>query len=323
MASPQIYYLAPEDDRPSWGNGLLYHHVRLLREMGFSAFVLHRRKGFRLSWFETRVEVRYLDVGFRPNRSDLVVVPEVQAHLDDVHAIPCRRIVFVQGSFLILNGFEQAVNYRELGYVAAMAILPHVCDIVRRHCGLTPTLVPPFIAPYFFADNEEISYQRHRRILLVGKPEYRHAGYFDYDIASKILGRHLRTRPEWRLLELAGYSHRQTANLMKESALLLNLNTLEAFNTTVPEAMAAGCVVTCYEAYGGRDFLRTGENAYVWPNNHVYPLLEHLCDLLDHYDERSREVAAIRRAAYATAERFQEARTALALRSFFEPLANT
>ncbi len=322
MASPRIYYLAPDDDRPSWGTGLLYHHVRLLREIGFDACVLHRRKGFRMSWLDTTPEIRYLDARFRPDPSDLLVVPEVLAHFDKVYAFACRRIVFVQGSFLIQTGFDQAVDYRELGYDAAMAVLPHVCEIVGRHCGLTPKLVPPFIAPYFFADDNELMRPRRRRILLVGKPEYRQAGYLDYDIATKILGRLLQSRPEWSLVELTGQTHRETAKTMKDSALLLNLNTLEAFNTTVPEAMAAGCLAICYEAYGGQDFLRPGENAFVWPNNHVYPLLDHLCGLIDRYDQEADQLVAMRRAAIATARSFQEAQTAQALREFFEPLVN-
>ena len=275
-----------------------------------------------MSWLDTRPEIRYLDARFRPDPRDLLVVPEVLAHIDDVYAISCRRIVFVQGSFLIQSGFEHAVDYRELGFEAAMAVLPHVCEIVGRHCGLTPKLVPPFIAPYFFSDDNELARPRRRRILLVGKPEYRQAGHLDYDIATKILSRSLQSRPEWSLVELTGQTHRETAKTMKDSALLLNLNTLEAFNTTVPEAMAAGCLVICYEAYGGRDFLRPGENAFVWPNNHIYPLLDHLCALIDRYDPDSEEMTAMQRAAVATAGGFREARTAEALREFFEPLVN-
>ena len=35
---------------------------------------------------------------------------------------------------------------------------------------------------------------------------------------------------------------------MQTSLFLVNVNSLEAFNTTVPEAMAAGCIPVCYEA---------------------------------------------------------------------------
>ena len=68
---------------------------------------------------------------------------------------------------------------------------------------------------------------------------------------------------------MRGLTHVQTAEMMKRSALLLNLSALESFNALVPEALAAGCIAFCYEAYGGRDYLRPGENAFVWPNNYV------------------------------------------------------
>ena len=326
MRGPQVYYLAPDYDAPSWGVGLLYHHVRILRELGFEAFVVHKRAPFRLRWLDLDVPIRYLDSGgFQPRPQDLLVVPEVLAHDPTLPAMPCRRIVFVQGSFLILNGAETAIDYRDLGYEEAIAVLPHVRDIVARHCGLTPALVPPFVAPYFFAGESDLSAVRRPRVLLAGKPEYEKAGYPDYDIARKVLRRHLtrltqERESHWDLVELRGYTHRQTAEMMKRSALLLNLSTLEAFNTTVSEALAAGCIAFCYEAYGGRDYLRPGENAYVWPNNYIYPLLEQLCDLLDHYDERQQELAAIRAEGYETACRFQEKHTASALEAFYRRL---
>jgi len=57
----QIYYWAPDNDKPSWGIGLLYHHVRLLRQAGFEAWVLHRTPPFRISWMEADVPILYLE----------------------------------------------------------------------------------------------------------------------------------------------------------------------------------------------------------------------------------------------------------------------
>ena len=260
MTVPRVYYVVPDYDVPSWGVGLLYHHVKILRELGFAAFVLHERAPFRLTWLDVQVPIRYRDdIGFQVDPHDLLIVPEVLAHDPNLQAKPCRRIVFIQGSFLILNGTETAIDYRELGYEEAMAVMPHVRDIVARHCGLTPEIVPPFIAPYFFAGENDLHGDRQLKILLAGKPQYEQAGYPDYDIARKVLRRHL-TRPAhrgkhcWEILELRGLTHVQTAEMMKRSALLLNLSTLESFNAVVPEALAAGCIAFCYEAYGGRDY---------------------------------------------------------------------
>ncbi len=323
MSGSRIHYLVPDYDVPSWGVGLLYHHVRLLREIGFDAYVVHRGKRFRLSWLDLEVPVLSIEANeFQPRPEDILVMPEVMAHDPATATWACRRVVIVLGNFLMWEGTEEAFDYRDLGFEAAMAILPSTGDIIARHCGLEPALVPPFIAPYFFADSNELSRPRERRLVMVGKPDYRQAGYLDYDIASKLLRRQVRRvgreqGRDWELLELSGQTHRQVAETMKRAAFLLNTNTLEAFNSTVPEALAAGCVVFCYDAYGGRDFLEPGKNAFVWPNNHVYPLVEELCRVIEQYDQSQDRLAAVRAAAAETAGQFQEAQTARALGSLF------
>jgi len=323
--STRIYYLAPDYDVPSWGNGMLYHHVRLLRELGFESFVLHQRAPFRMSWIDVDVPIVHLDGGaaerhVRPEPGDVLVVPEVQAHSAAVAAIHCRKVVFIQGGFLILTAFDRANTYPELGFEAAMAVMPHIAEIVAHHCGITPAIVPPFIASYFFVDENRLDSLRRKRILLVGKAEYRKAGYLDFDIARKLLERFVARRGDWELLELAGFDHRRTAEIMKESAVMLNVNSLESFNAQVAEAMAAGCLPFCYEAYGGRDYLCSGVNAFVWPNNYVYPLLDQLFEMLDSFEDRSAKLATMRRAARKTADLFREEGTARELSRFYEEL---
>jgi glycosyltransferase involved in cell wall biosynthesis len=313
--APALYYLTPDHPEPSWGVGMLYGHVRLLRQAGFDARVLHHAAPFRLPWLDTEAPVLYADQpGFRPRAEDVVVVPEVLARSPIVAAHRWRRVVFVQGSFLILGDAPEAFSYPELGYQAAMAVLPHVSRIVERHFGLRAPVVPPFVAPYFF---EQPPGPRRRRILLVAKEAYRIAGYPDAAIAAALLRRDLRAHPGWALDELAGLDHREVASRMQTSAFLVNLNCLEAFNTSVPEAMAAGCIPVCYEAVGGADYLRPGANAFVFPNNHVYALVEHLLGLVDRYDLEADRLDAMRKNARRTASAYRESGTASALEEFF------
>ncbi|HEX6199326.1 MAG TPA: hypothetical protein VF150_03600, partial [Thermoanaerobaculia bacterium] len=80
MRSPRIHYLAPDYDQPSWGVGLLYEHVRLLRDLGFEARVIHERAPFRLGWLDHEVPVAHLDaLEEAPGEDDLLVVPETLA----------------------------------------------------------------------------------------------------------------------------------------------------------------------------------------------------------------------------------------------------
>ena len=76
----------------------------------------------------------------------------------------------------------------------------------------------------------------------------------------------------WTVVELENKPHRHVARIFRQAAIHINVNCQESFNATVPEAMAAGCIPVCYEAFGGQDYLRDGENAYVFPTHHAYPL---------------------------------------------------
>jgi len=314
----KVFYLCPDYPEPSWGIGMLYTHVAILRRHGVDAWVLHHCYPFQPAWLAGGAPVTWLDQrGVEPGSADLMVVPEVLAASEHARAFPGRRVVFVQGPFTIVPGLEGARDYRALGYETAMAVLPSVREVVERHFGVPATVVPPCVAPHFFAQQDTLdSVPRSRRILLtppkVDSP--------DNEVRRVLLERRVAEAPVWSVMELRGLSHDEVARLMKQSAFLLNTNVGEAFNTTVPEAMAAGCIVLCYEAYGGRDFLRDGENAHVFPNHYVFPLLERLFALMDGFEERQDEMARMRRSAYATASSFTEERTERALLEFMASL---
>jgi hypothetical protein len=328
--SARIDYLVPDYDRPSWGIALLYEHVRLLRELGYDARVLHHRAPFRVRWLEQcAVPVAHLDALDRePSSADVVVVPEVIAAQAARLPFAWRRVVFVQGSFLIPGGLDGAADYRGLGYERALAVLPHVASVVERHFGVGADVVPPFIAPYFFRDGEAIRQQpRQRIVLFVMKPEYRRVGFPDYDIFMRLTRERFADRAGrgqreggWRLMELDGsLSHALVADLMAEASFLVNLNSHEAFNTTVPEAMAAGCIPICYDAFGGRDFLLAGENAFVFPNHHVYPLVEKTLAVTGD-DAGDETLLAMRLRARDTAGRYDVGGTRDALAQVFQRL---
>src|SRR5258708_7548902 len=103
----KIFYLIADYAPQSWGNGMIYEHVRILREAGYDACALHPHAPFRPDWLEIDIPIRYLDEArFEPAAADIVVVPEVLAASAIVQQFPWRRIVFVQGTFLIFRGLQ-------------------------------------------------------------------------------------------------------------------------------------------------------------------------------------------------------------------------
>lgn len=305
---------------------MLYAHVDMLRSLGYDAWAVHERADFRPAWLE--IEIPVTDgAAFAPVSDDVLVVPEVLADDPRVQRAECRKVVFVQGSFTLLARHEVAVTLRERGYECAMAVLPNVAEVVSAVTALPVRVVPPFVAPYFFVDPAGLDSPRPARLVIHAKPEVP-----DYPIAKAML-RHaaagrlpgmtsepaVRQLADWEIVELTGLTHREVAQTMAGASVFVNLNCYEAFNTTVVEAMAAGAVPVCYEAYGPRDYLRDGGNAIVFSNNSLFPLLNEIVDLMGS-PQREARLLPLRRGAYATARTYDRKSTEVALAAFFKAL---
>ena len=319
LEAPTIYYLCPDHQTPSWGVGLLYAHVRILCDAGINAVILHQRSPFVVDWLVDSVPIRYLDdSSLKVSEKDIMVVPEVLVNTPEAQQYPCNRIVFVQGSFLIHRGLAGAKDYQTLGYERAMVILPLMKQIVEHHYGICADIVSPFIAPYFYlSDESDTQGKRLKQIVAVPKPGYETVGYYDYQIVRQHILQHLADKSEWSFVELSNIRHQEVAQVLRESAFFLSVNCLEGFNTTVAEAMAAGCIPICYDAFGGREYLRYKENAFVFPNNHLYPLLECLYEQIAQFDAGAGELDTIRLAGYRTAKEYSRTRTSQELLQFF------
>jgi len=311
----RVLYYVSDTNVPSWGLGMIYTHVRLLWANGIEAAVLHTKPGFRPEWMSFDAPRLYLrDRSFRIAPDDLLVVPEVHAAEADVLSVARRRIVFVQASSYIAPCLGGAKDYRQLGYLGAIAIMPHVREIVERHYGVEAPVIPPCIAPYFFEGQPAAAKARKRQVALCPKISCR-----DFPIVRHTLRAKARAL-SWTVVELENKPHRHVARVFRQAAIHVNVNCQESFNATVPEAMAAGCIPVCYEAFGGQDYLRDGENAYVFPTHHAYPLIERTLELMASWDAKQRELARIRRGGQATARGYTEALTEKALLAYFRPL---
>ena len=306
-----VFYLCPDYPTPSWGIGLLYAHVRILNSNGIQAAIVHQHTGFTLEWLDVDVDIRYLDdPQFCWQADDILVVPEVLASSVEVKQCPSRKVVFVQGGFLIDKGLGQARDYQELGFEHSIVILPHMQRIVERHYGIAASVVSPYLPDYFFSQRSlNDCSERAKQIVTVPKSGYESIGYFDYQILKKQLGRMIERKPQWELLELSNYSHQQVADVLQGSAFFVGVNCLEGFNTTIAEAMASGCIPICYDAVGGREYLVDQVNSFVFPNNHLYPMLECIYDCVERFEVNDSELNALRVSGIETAKEYVESRT--------------
>jgi Glycosyl transferases group 1 len=240
--------------------------------------VLHHDYPFRCTWFEndTRVahEVRYPDfslpvraarramraVGRRPSTDqvpalelgadDVLVLPEVMPAVPESEAdVP--KVIFDQNAYLTLAPYGLDADPGQLVYTR-----PEVRGVIvvsednRRYME---TLFPELRVQrvHYGIDSELFAFSRGKKRQIAYMPRKN-----PLDVQQVVVRLRLTGRLEgWELAEISGRTERETAAILRESAVFLSFGHPEGFGLPAAEAMAAGCVVVGYHGYGGQEFL--------------------------------------------------------------------
>ena len=321
-----IYYLVPASNVPSWGMAMFYHHVLLLNKHGLAAFIVKEVPLEPPRWLQIDVPMKGVkEFKLKVRTSDYLIVPEVMINFSGLKNISCKKIVFIQAPGYIFENMPAGEDHTSLGFTHAWIIMPHLKEIVEKHIKLSYTLIPPFIASYFFSNNH--SSERRRQILVY--PKYQQ---IDHSIVNYLLKRYLDSnndsplknffkKENWKMIELKNMAHKEVAIEMQRSEFFISLNTFEALNTSIVEAMAAGCIVFCYDGFGSRDYLMNGVNAFSFQNNEAYKLTETLFDQVNNYKNNHDSLAMMRQNGFETAAKYSIDKTEEALMSFFSDLS--
>ncbi len=301
-----IYYLVPDNPTPSWGIGVIYHHVKALNELGYKAYIVHQNQGFKLPWLNMDVTLKYtheISDG-SINEKNVLVVPEVMTNDEFVNKWDSDKILFIQASGWIFEKLPINKTHKQLGFSSVMVIMPHMIPIVEKFIGLPVFMVPPMIADYFFT--ARLNENREKSIVMYPK-----FNQIDFSIVNHLLRRKIGSNKikkafgiDWRIKLLQGLTHQQVASTFDKATFFISLNTFEALNTSVVEAMACGCIVFCYEGFGPRDFLMNEVNAFVFGNNEPYKLVEKLYDLLDNPHKYHEQLKSMQNNGIETANKY-------------------
>lgn len=297
-AKGKIFYLVSDYDTPSWGLGIIYHHVLALNDAGFNAFVIHEKKGYKVSWLDVKVPVVYWNESPSILSEDILIVAEVNVNRKWLKKLKCRKILFVQASSFLFEMLPENETHLSLGFESAIGIMPHMMPVIEQFTGLKADMIPPFIAPYFYKEENKL-HNREKIILMYPKFHQQ-----DFGIVKRVLDDKLKEinpsgitsifKSKWKIIVLKGKTHMEVAQLMKEATFFITTNTFESFNASCVEAMSAGCIAICYEAFGPRDYMINNKNAFVFPNNEVFRLSNHVFDLIENFDQKQIQLKNIR-----------------------------
>jgi glycosyltransferase involved in cell wall biosynthesis len=115
------FFVMDTQGNPVAGVANMYEHVKVLRELGYNANILHEKNDYqRVNWLgEEYSELPHLSVesktlNLRPE--DFVIIPEVYANvLEQLSTLPGTRIVMSQAYDYILDILPPGKSWRDYG----------------------------------------------------------------------------------------------------------------------------------------------------------------------------------------------------------------
>ena len=249
--APTIYFLLADINVPSGGHKTMYRHVDLLNKIGLRAFVLHKKRGFRLTWFENNTAVTSIE-DLRLNPGDIAVFaedsePRVASLLPGV-----KKLIFNQNGYFTFRLYsveprELLTPYTNRDYLGAIA----TSEDTRQYMayvfpGLRLWRYHYSIDPRLFHPNPE----KKKQICFMPRKNLSDA--IQVINILKFRG----ALRDHALVVIHDMTFEQAAAVMRESEIFLSFGYPEGFGLPPAEAMACGCLVVGYHGNGGREFLR-------------------------------------------------------------------
>ena len=261
----KIYYLCPDSNSPRGGIKVIYEHVDILNGAGFSAYVLHKKKGFRCNWFDNSTAISFLKKSMF-HEKDFIVIPEIYAKFFlknrkaskkskifwHIFNTPAQKIIFNQHSYITFIGHAFTHNdgrtlYNDKSIIAVMVVSE---DNKRYLNYVFPDM--KIFRVHNSIDTGLFRYQPEKKKQICFIPQKNRDEFVQL---INILNQR-NVLSDWRLVPIVNKSRKEVAAILQESMFFINLVYQEGFGLPSAEAMACGCTVIGYHGMGGKEFYR-------------------------------------------------------------------
>lgn len=203
---------------------------------------------------------------------------------------PGRKLCYVQGvnTYAVLDAFFDKYVF------CSQFVRQHV----RHYFGVDGEVAHPFIDTNLFAGGKPWSERKHQIVVLGFKPITKAL----LPMITRELQQHF---PEIGapFMAFQYLSQRELSNVLGDSRYYLSLSAIEGFGLPMLEAMASGCAVIGFDAFGGKEFLVDGHNGWCSSYPDVKKLVANLAFAVANPDEAQR----LAQNAYQTSRRFSKA----------------
>jgi hypothetical protein len=248
MASPTLYFFTPDLPHVLGGVRQIYRHVDVLNANGFDAWVVHRKKGFKIKWFEHETRTMYEPAPMRKNL-DIGVFPEIWGSGINRWGQNIRKVILNQNAYYTWKSQPLKGKF-EPPYLNPQVIATIVVsEDSKRYLEYVFPKMRVYRIRYRINEKLYFPEQKKRQICLMPRK--------NLEDVKQVL-HNLRCRGAldgWKVVLIDKFSEAQAAAVIRESAVYASTSHPEGFGLPPCEALACGCIVVGYHGGGGKEFL--------------------------------------------------------------------
>ena len=294
MTQNRIFFITPDINTPTGGIKQLYRQVDVLNKNGFNAYILHKKSGFKCTWFINTTKVAYsfsilndLEKLITIHQSATTLIQILKSNLkklvkkmksfsvntkEDLHVLNTDIFVFpeVYGPKIaqLLKGNKKII-YNQGAY---QTFFHHDLNLENN---ITPYINNELIATIVNSEDakEYISHVFPKMDVMRVRYGIDSKNFYPAESKKKkiaFMPRRLRVDlvqvinilkyrgvlDNWELVEIHNMNEKQVANNLRDCALFLSFSINEGFGMPPAEAMACGCIVVGYSGKGGKEFFK-------------------------------------------------------------------
>jgi hypothetical protein len=254
-----------------------YHVGRVLADLtGLELHIVTTKQETRgRSYFSTEFVEKTVDLRDLPKvaavRDVLIASPSFSSHWLGL-ALPCTKVMYVQGfnTYRLLDCF----------YDRYVCVSGFCADFLRTTYGIEAPVVPAFVDVSSTDWDRPWRERPPKRVLIHTKGD----GDLMAALSVEVRQRVAEIVPEVVFEELRPNDkplpHNAMLQRLASSRYLLTLSVAEGFGLVPLEAMALGVTVAGFDGYGGREYMRPGQNCCCVPFPEVDKVVQNLAELL-------------------------------------------
>jgi len=287
------YFFLPDFEKPSGGMQLTYNHVKCMNENGFKAKIVHQKSGFKPEWlndyFEkdseenfVNIPTIYLDDGKLPvSMEDFFFIPEGFPQLmESLHKqnAPCKRIVFCQNWYYVLNALMPGMSWDQFGIIDCMSVSNSQTEYLKMiFPNLRVKTVVGHIDDKMFTPPEKLAHKK----LVVSFIPSRDGG----TKSSNVIKTFYALFPHFKFIqfkELGGLSAEEYSTALRESTFYVHFDEYSSWGTAPIEAFLSKCLIAGWDGVGGREYMNI-DNMWLAQNGDIMRLALAIGNMIETY----------------------------------------